>query len=221
MKKNLLILLFGLLFFETGFSQTVRFSLATDVSVVRSFKDEQRYWSLGQTITGHFNFSPKDGIYTWFVYYGNGKFSNQLTATAKDTSTIPQQQGYVNHALLRYQHFSTGWKHYLKGASDIENGWSLYAYAGFGLMFGYVENTHSVAIDSAVYSIPVWKGNARFKRLTFDLGLGYEIPVGGDVFFYMEGRVLVPTTDYPSNYLLVNENAPLTGSVSAGLRLLF
>ncbi|MEP7376317.1 MAG: hypothetical protein ABI675_23170 [Chitinophagaceae bacterium] len=213
-----LIFLFS---FAIGFSQKAQFSLATDVSLFHSFKKDQRYYSLGQTITGHFNFTPADGFYVWFAYSSNGKFDKQLDATAKSAITIPQQVSYTNYAKLRFNHISMGWKHYLKGAYNTENTWNLYGYAGFGLLLGIVQNTHSVAIDSVSYDIPVWKGKAKFKRLTIDLGLGYEIPLGGDIYFYMEGRALVPTTDYPSHYLFINDNAPWMGSVNAGLRLLF
>jgi hypothetical protein len=221
LKKKIIILFFFILVFVSAFSQKAQFSLATDASVSHSFKKDQRYWSLGQTITGHFNFTPADGFYIWYAYSSNGKFHNQLSATAKSAITIPQQVSYTNYAKLRFNHISMGWKHYLKGIYNTDNTWNLYGYAGFGLLFGIVENTHSVAIDSAEYSIPVWKGKAKFKRLTIDLGLGYEIPVGGDIYFYMEGRALIPTTDYPSNYLFINDNAPLTGSLNTGIRLLF
>jgi len=221
LKKLIGISLFNILFFISAFSQKAQLSLATDVSLFRSFKKDQRYWSLGQTVTGHFNFTPADGFYMWFAYSGNGKFDNQLAATAKSVNTIPQELNYTNYSKLRFNHISMGWKHYLKGAYNAEDRWNLYGYAGFGLMFGIVNNTHSVAIDSAEYSVPIWNGKGKFKRLTLDLGLGYEIPIGGYSYFYMEGRVLLPTTDYPSNYLLVNENAPLIGSVNAGLRILF
>jgi len=221
LKKKLFILFLSLNFFEPAFSQTAQFSLSTDLSVLHSFKKEQRFWAIGQTITGHFNFTPKDGLYVWFAYYGNGKFSNQVTAPAKDTSTVPQQVVYTNNAIMRFRHFSTGWRHYLKGGSNIEEGWSLYGYAGLGIFFGEIANTHSVPVDTAHYTIPVWQGKGNFKRLTLDLALGYELPVGGDIFFYIEGRVLVPTTDYPSNYLFINANAPLTGSVNGGMRIIF
>jgi hypothetical protein len=221
LKKYIVILLFYVLFFVSAFSQKAQFSLATDVSLFRSFKKDQRYLSLGQTVTGHFNFTPVDGFYVWFTYSSNGKFNGQLAATAKSVLTVPQQVSYTNFAKLRFNHISMGWKHYLKGVYNTEDTWNLYGYAGFGLLFGIAENTHSIVIDSADYDIPVWKGKAKFKRLTIDLGLGYEIPVGGDIYFYMEGRALVPTTDYPSHYLFINENAPLMGSVNAGLRLLF
>ena len=221
LKKQTFILIFCILFFVPVFSQKAQFSLATDVSILRSFKKEQRYWAIGQTVAGHFNFAPKDGMYVWLAYYSNGKFSDHPTATAKSVSTLPQQIDYTNKAQMGIKHISVGWKHYLKGAYNIEDKWSLYGYAGFGLLLGTIENQHSVSIDSAQYHIPVLKGKANFKRLTIDLGLGYEMPVGGDIYFYMEGRSFLPTTDYPSNYLFVNKKAPLTGSVNMGLRILF
>ena len=88
-------------------------------------------------------------------------------------------------------------------------------------MFGTVENRHSTSIDTADYVAPVVQGKGHFKRLTFDVGLGYEIQVADDIYFYTEARVLLPTTDYPSDYLFVDENAPLTGSINAGIRLFF
>jgi hypothetical protein len=221
LKKQTFILFLCILFFVPAFSQTAQFSLATDVSLLRSFKKEQRYWAIGQTVAGHFNFAPKNGMYVWLAYYSNGKFSNHPSATAKSPLTLPHQIDYTNDAQMRIKHISVGWKHYLKGAYNMEDKWSLYGYAGFGLLFGSIENQHSVSIDSAEYYIPVLQGKANFKRLTLDLGLGYEIPLGGDIYFYMEGRAFLPTTDYPSNYLFVNKKAPLTGSLNTGLRILF
>ncbi|HLG40209.1 MAG TPA: hypothetical protein VI461_11095 [Chitinophagaceae bacterium] len=203
------------------FSQTPQFSLASDVSLLRSFKKDQRYWSIGQTVNFHFHFTSKDGVYAWISYYSNGKFKNDLAATAKQPATTPQQLNYRNSAELRFKHISLGWRKYLKGAFNTEKGWNLYSYAGFGLMIGSVVNTHSVGIDTSLYIAPVSAGKANFKRLTLDLGLGIEWPVGGDIFIYFEGRALVPTTDYPSKYLFVNSNAPFTAAANAGLRILF
>jgi hypothetical protein len=221
LKIKPIILLFCACYSFSSAAQTTRFSLATDFSVIRSIKKEQRFWTIGQTVAGHFHFTPKDGMYFLTSYSGNGKFSNSLAATAKDSLAIPQQVGYTNRGSMRYNHISIGWKHYLKGTYNSELEWNLYGYAGFGLMFGQIENTHSVAIDSSTYIIPVLKGKASFKRLTFDLGLGFEVPTGGDVFFYMEARTLVPSTDFPSHYLLVNKDAPLTIGVNTGVRILF
>lgn len=221
LKKKTIILLFCIAFFVPSYSQKPQFSLATDFTILRSFKKEQRFWTIGQTVAGHFNFTAKDGLYALLTYSGNGKFSNQVAATAKSIFVLPQQVDYTNQAIMRFRHISIGWKHYLKGRYNAEDNWNLYGYAGFGLMLGRIENTHSIVVDSANYFIPVWKGKANFKRLTLDLGFGYEKPVGGDVFFYLEGRALIPTTDYPSNYLFINNDAPLMGSLNMGLRILF
>lgn len=221
LKKIIVILLFCLFYFIPAFPQKAQFSLATDFTFLRNFTKEQRFWTIGQTVVAHFNFTPKDGMYAWVTYSGNGKFSNQVAASAKTVFTFPMQVNYINNGIMRFRQISIGWKHYLKGAYNTETNWSLYGYAGFGLLFGNIINTHSVAIDTTNYFTPVLKGNADFKRLTLDIGLGYEKPIGGDVFFYMEARVLIPTTEYPSHYLFVNNNAPLISSVNVGLRLLF
>lgn len=199
----------------------MQFSLSTDATVMRSFRKDQQFWAFGQTITGHFHFTPKNGVYTWLTYYTNGKFNNNVTAGAKAVITTPSEIQYVNQALLRYKHISIGWKHYFKGAYNNEDNWNLYGYAGFGLLFGGIENKHSVAIDTASYYLPVLSGKANFKRLTYDLGLGYERPMGGDFSIYIESRVFIPAMGYPSPYLFVNKRAPLAASANLGLRILF
>ncbi|MES1215062.1 MAG: hypothetical protein ABUT20_06075 [Bacteroidota bacterium] len=222
MKKRIyisLLLLLGCTL--NAFAQRPSFSIATDLGLQRSFKKEQQYWAVGQTVQTHLHFTPKDGAYVWISYYSNGKFKNDIDATAKSIATSPQQVNYVNNAEMRFKHFSVGWKHYLKGSSNAEEGWNLYGYAGFGLMLGRVINTHSVSIDTTLYNVPVRSGKANFKRLTLDLGLGWEAPLGGDVFFYTEGRLWVPTTDYPSRYIFVNKNAPFVASINLGIRILF
>ena len=221
MKKKFLILLFLISFFTATFSQRPVFSIATDLGLQRSFKKEQRYWAVGHTVHTHFNFTPKEGMYLWISYYSNGKFSNDLTATAKSGATNPQQKNYVNKAIMRFKHFSIGWKHYLKGTYDADGTWNLYTYGGFGLLMGRVDNSHSIAIDTSLYNVPVLKGRAFFKRLTVDVGLGWEVPIGGSVYFYNEVRVWIPTTDYPSDHIFVNQNAPLVGMLNFGIRVLF
>jgi len=219
--KTIYISLFFILIFHPDiFSQQTKFSIATDLDLQRSLKKEQQYWAVGQAVHVHFHFTPKDGAYTWVSYYSDGKFTNNITATAKQSTTIPQQINYVNSAEMRFKHISIGWKHYLKGTSDGE-GWSLYGYAGFGLLLGRVINNHSVAIDTTLYFVPVRSGKANFKRLTLDLGLGWEALLGGDLYFYTEGRLWVPTTDYPSKFIFINRNAPLVASLCFGLRIFF
>lgn len=221
MFKKTIILLLLVAFSGQAFAQFPQFSLATDVAVQHNFKKGQRYWAAGHTVITNFHLSPKNGVYVWFSYFADGKFKNQVTAVAKQVSTLPQQINYENSARLRFKHLSIGWKKYLKGIPDIETGWNLYGYAGLGLMLGRVTNTHSASIDTAIYNLPVLSGKANFKRLTLDLGLGAEVPVGGDLYIYGEVKALVPTTDYPSHFIFINDNAPFTAMLGLGIRLLF
>ena len=221
MAKQFIIFLFSVFVAAEASAQYPQFSMATDLGVQRNFKKQQQYWSLGHTVHALFHLTPKEDVYVWFCYYTNGNFKNALTSTAKSPVTFPQQINYTNSTKMRLKHFSVGYKKYLKGTSDADKSWNLYAYGGFGLLLGRVQNTHSVAIDTADYNVPVLSGQANFKRLTVDLGVGWEIPIGGDFFFYTEGRVWIPTTDYPSKFIFVNNNAPLVAMMNAGLRLLF
>jgi len=88
-------------------------------------------------------------------------------------------------------------------------------------MMGRVNNVINRVIDTSAYKLPVSDGKGNFKRLTLDLGLGYEAPIGGDVYLYFEGRSLIPISNYPSEYLYINGYAPLTASAQLGLRILF
>ncbi len=218
--KKISVTAFTFFLFLSASGQTA-FSLATDLGLQRSFKKGQQYWAGGHTIHTHFHFTPKDGAYAWVSYYSVGKFNNEVIATAKSPSTIPQQINYTNKAEMRFKHVSLGWKKYLKGNAFAEEGWNLYAYAGFGILLGRVLNSHSVPIDTSVYAVPVRRGKANFKRLTADLGLGWEMPIGADTYLYSEGRVWIPTSDYPSKYLFVNDNAPLVAMFNVGIRILF
>lgn len=197
------------------------FSLSTGLDLQRSFKKDQQFWAVGHTTMANFHLSKKEGIYVWFSYFSDGKFDDAVTATAKQPATIPQQVPYTNSTRIRFKHFSLGWKHYFKGAPEAEKGWNLYGNAGLGLMLGRVLNTHSVIIDTADYNLPLLPGKANFKRLTLDLGLGVEFPIGNDFFIYGESKVLLPTTDYPSPYIFINDKAPFTASAAVGLRLYF
>src|SRR5687768_4265948 len=178
--KKIPVSLIAVFLFGSSFGQ-VQFSMATDLGLQRSFKKEQQYWAGGHTTHLHFHFTPKDGAYIWMSYHTPGKFSNDVTATAKSPSTTPQQVNYINNAEMRFKHFSIGWKRYLKGSSSMEYGWGLYAYAGFGILLGRVVNSHSAVLDTSLYHVPVRSGKANFKRLTADLGLGWEAPIGADV----------------------------------------
>ena len=202
-------------------AQPPQISVVTDIGLQRSLKKDQKFWAFGHTLQFQYHITYKDALYVWLSYYTNGKFSNFLTATAKDPSTNPQQVDYLNHARMGFKHFSLGWKKYLINQYDIESGWNLYVYGGFGVLFGKVINELSATIDTAVYNMPVLGGEAAFKRLTVDLGLGSEFPIGADFFIFTEGRLWVPASDYPSKYVFVNNNAPLVGMFNLGVRVLF
>src|SRR5258705_13861388 len=95
--------------FAVASAQPIRFSIATDLGLQRSFKKEQQYWAGGHTIQAQFHFNPKDGAYVWISYYTNGKFSNNVTAIAKSAATLPQQINYVNNAVMRFKQIYIAW----------------------------------------------------------------------------------------------------------------
>ena len=90
-------------------------------------------------------------------------------------------------------------------------------------MFGNSFNTFSTQIDTSLYTIQynVVHGSGDFKRLTFDITGGVEFPISYEIYIYSEIRMYIPTTDYPSKYLLNNSHAPMLGSINIGLRILF
>ena len=207
---------------QAGFCQT-RVSVSTDISIQRSFKKDQRFWTFGQGVTIDWHFTPKDGAYALVCYYSNGNFKNSLSATAKSPATSPQQISFINRAQVRLEQISFGLKRYFKGTSDKETGWNLYGTAGFGLIFGRAVNNYSISLDTSLYDAPKQPVNGRghFKRLTLDVALGWEVSLGGEIYLYTEGKLWIPTTEYPSKYLFINNNAPLAGMISTGLRILF
>jgi hypothetical protein len=218
----------ALMLASTAFTQKQfpKFSLATDLGLQRSFKEGQRYYAGGHTVHAIFHTDARNAIYTWISYYSNGKFSNDVTATAKLPATTPQQINYRNNAEMRFKHISVGWRRFINGNYNDESG-HIYGYAGFGILLGRVDNTHTtpnstpVVIDTADYNVPVRAGRANFKRLTVDLGLGYEGHMGANIYWYAEGRAWIPASDYPSKYIFVNDNAPLVGMFNLGIRILF
>jgi hypothetical protein len=201
----------------------VKFSLATDVSLLRNFSPKQKFWAFGQSVQTNFHFNKKETAYAWLVYHNAGKFKNDFSANAKSLSTTPSSINYKVQGKWRFREFSLGWKHYFKGSFDAETGWSFYSIAGFGLLFAEVENTTKQNIDTVLYDITTTPkiGIAQFKRLTIDLGIGGEIPLGGNFFIYGDVRTYIPGSDYPSPYLHSNKNVPLPLTANLGLRILF
>lgn len=219
-QKSIITFFFTALLGAGAFSQHPRLSLSSDFSLQRSFKGDQQYWAFGQTISAQLNLSPRDAAYFWFCYYSNGKVSNDVEALAKSSATLPAQIAYTNQGVIGFKQISVGWRHYLKGNYANEE-WNLYGIVGFGLVLGSAKSTPSMAIDTSLYDVPVMPGKGNFKRLTYDLGLGVEQPIGGDIFIYSEVKAFIPATDYPNKHLYVNDKAPLTGYLNLGFRILF
>lgn len=207
--------------FIANCQQQPQFSLNIDAGLLRSFKEEQKFWTAGQTISANFHMTPENTVYVSFTYYINGKFENELTAISKSPLTSPQQVPYVSNAKMRFSHISAGWKRYISGDYTRDTKGNVYVYAGLGLMMGKVENVHSVGIDTADYVVPVLAGNGKFKRLTIDPGIGYEALLGGYIYLYAEARTLIPITYYPSEYLYAKKYSPVTAAVHIGFRIFF
>lgn len=188
---------------------------------MRNQKQDQQFWSAGHTIKGEMHITKKDGPYIWVSYFIPGKFKNKLLATAISPNTVPQTIAFTNKAEMSLKQISIGWKHYFKGGSDMKENWSLYGMAGFGIIGGSVSNNFQTTVDTTLYSAPIINGTSRFKRLTADLGVGWELPISGELSLYNEITVWIPSSDYPSKYLLANNKAPLIASFHLGIRIYF
>jgi hypothetical protein len=201
----------------------VKFSLATDFSVLRNFDGQQPFTVFGQTLHGQWHVDEKNSFYTWFNYYSNGKYKSQLTATAKSITTQPQSISFTNKSEMKLRQISVGVKRYLLGTFKKTDQFNLYGAAGFGLILGAASNNFSTGIDTLQYSVQnnIIAGTGNFKRLSLDITAGWELPIAYEIFVYSEARLHIPTTGYPNNYLLKNTNAPFTGSINFGIRILF
>jgi hypothetical protein len=217
--KNLLGVF--VMFIVVSSKAQIAFSFASDLSVMRNFSPEQKFWSLGQTVQFNFHFNQKQSAYAWLSYYTPGKFSNSFSATAKSIASVPSAISFRATEKWRNSEVSLGWKHYFKGGFETETSYGLYTIAGFGLMFSKIENVFNRSIDTSLYNTPTLPGNSKFYRLTLDIGAGVEYPVGGSFFVYSDVRAWIPTSDYPSPYLHKNKNVPLPFMVSLGMRILF
>ena len=218
MKKGLLAisLLMGVIA-----SAQVEFSVGTGLTGLRNLSPQQKFWAVGQTLQTNFHFSPKQSAYAWLDYYTEGRFRNETTATAKSPMINPQQIPYTATGHLTYRHVSLGLKHYFRGAYNTDKDFNIYGLAGFGFLFAKVRNTSSTTIDTSLYNVQVWEGEGPLKKLTFDLGLGGEMPLGGNFFIYSDARAWLPASINESPYLFNQRNVPLAFMLSAGVRVLF
>lgn len=200
-----------------------RFSVSTDLSIMHNFDGRQPFTVPGQSIGVQWHPDEKYSVYSYFTYHLKGKYVSRLEARAKQTATQPQSFQFTNRSEMRLLHLSIGVKKFLTGSFRNMDELNVYISGGFGLLMGEALNNFSVAIDTGLYNIQdnVIGGSGDFKRLSFDLSAGVEYPVGYAFFLFSEARMLIPTTDYPSSYLLKNNNAPFLGSINIGVRILF
>ncbi len=197
-------------------------SVTTDLSLLRSLSEGQKFTAIGQTVQFQYHFTLKETGYAWISFYSPGKYRNLLTATAKDPLTTPATINYTSRSELRFRQISLGWKHYFKGAYDGEDPFNIYGTAGFGLLLSKIENTYDQAIDTAFYVLPekAIAGSGDFRRLTFDLALGTELKLGSGIYFYTELRSWLPASSNPSPYLF-DKYTPQVAILNGGIRILF
>jgi hypothetical protein len=220
MKKAFLSLSLNLCLSLVISAQTA-FSVGTGLSGLRNFSPQQKFWAAGQTVNVNLHFAPKEGAYASIDYYTEGKFKNTFIATANSPLTSPQTKAYIATGRLTYRQLSLGWKHYFKGSYNAGKDFTIYGIAGFGYLFTKVRNSNSIAIDATQYLVRPAAGAGKLDRLTFDLGFGAELPLGGNFFAFADGRTWLPASGTESPYLHYQRNVPLPVIVSAGLRLLF
>jgi hypothetical protein len=201
----------------------MRFSIASDVSVMRNFSPAQKFWALGQTVQAQLHVTNRESFIGGIRYYTPGNFKNSFIATAASPLVTPATKEYRVAGTWRLREVVLGWKHYFKGNSEAEESWNLYGIAGFGLIFTNVENGIISSIDTSIYKVqPAPRaGIGHWKRLSLDLGMGGEYPMGGNFYLYGELQTWIHTSAYPSPWLHHNERVPLPVLLNVGLRILF
>jgi len=223
-KKNIIFhFLIFLLLTPAAVQAQIRYSLTTDISAMRNFDGKQPFTVPGQSVGLQWHPDKRYSLYSYFTYHGHGRYLNNLQANAKQPSTQPQVINFANRSEMRLHHLSVGVKKWLNGSFRNTEQLTLYLTGGFGLIMGKAFNTFNVAVDTSLYTIQdnIVSGSGDFKRLSLDLSAGLEYPMGYAFFIFSEARVMIPTTSYPSNYLLKNNNAPFLGSLNIGVRIIF
>ena len=216
MRKSLLAVC---LFLSISVSAQMDFGLASGLTGLRNFSPQQKFWAIGQTIQANFHFSPRQNLYASFDYYSDGKFQNRFIATAKSSTTLPEQIAYTALGGLIYRQISLGVRHYFKGTYTAEKDYNIYGLVGFGFLFGKVRNANSPSVDSALYHVQPLAGESSLKKLTFDIGLGGEVPIGANFLVFVDGRGWLPASSGTSPYLHNQKNVPLSFILSTGLRM--
>lgn len=201
----------------------LRGSFVTSVGVLRNFSPHQQFTSIGQTVEGDLHITPRETFLIWINYAIPGRFKNQFQAPALDMSTMPVTTPYTVKGTWNLREFSLGWKHYFKGNFMQETGWNLFGTAGLGILVASVKNTYVTKLDTVLYKA-LWKpeiGAHHFRKLTADLAIGMEIPIGGDFSVTGDLRVMLPASSTATNYTHYDEKVPLTVFANLGIRILF
>lgn len=216
MRLFLLWLLAGLP--DVSFAQ---FSLTTDVSVLRNSSPRQQFWTAGQTIRAEWYPGDRGGPFVSISYFLTAEFTNSFTATAKSSTAGPATIPYTASSSWQFRQAALGWKHYFRGTFKEEKKQGWYGLIGTGLLFARIDNRLSQPIDTSQYfSAGPTQAKGTLRRITLDLGLGGEWPIGADIYAFGELRSLLQASETPSALVAGNSHIPLTTSVHAGLRVL-
>ena len=164
------LIFFFLLSSNCLFAQ-VKFSAATDISLLHNFDPQQKFTVAGLTILPQWHLDKKNTVYAWLNFHWKGKYENTLIATANSPTTQPPTISFSNQSEMKLKQISFGFKRYLIGSYNHLEKFNLYAAGGFGVMYGNASNIFSTNIDTAQYNIQynVIHGSGDFKRLTFDI----------------------------------------------------
>jgi hypothetical protein len=205
-----------------GVPVCAQFSVNTNVSLTRNFNRQNTYFALGHDVRMEYHFGEKLSGMVSFGYFSNGKYSNRVSAPAILPATSPASITYGVNTKLSMQHLTMGARYFFKGNYKTEQGYNLYGYAGYGILFLQATNTFDSPVDTGRYkALAPYEGSGKINRLTLDLALGVDFAVGPDVFLYGESRAIIPMTDYPSNYVRFNKGYPFPLSLNLGIRVLF
>jgi len=131
----------------------VKFSAATDISLLHNFDPQQKFTVLGLTIMPQWHLDEKNTMYAWLNFHWKGKYENTLIATANSPTTQPPTISFSNQSEMKLKQISFGFKRYLIGSYNHLEKFNLYAAGGFGVIYGNASNIFSTNIDTSLYTI--------------------------------------------------------------------
>lgn len=216
MKK--LLLLWALLQAVVAQSQL---SIGTDLSLARQMRTEENFWSPVQTIRISYPFSNKISAYASLGYANGHETRHPAATTAFYDSVSPRTIRYTAITTWRTRHGSLGLKYYILGSHAAEAGSNIYLLAGVGGMSVKTSTKYSVSVDTSNY-MPIipYQGEGAETTWSYEAGAGYERPLGGNFFWYLEAKTWQPQGTIKSPYLLGEDKSRVL-MFGAGLRILF